>query len=342
MTFAPVGIRCPEHANVGAGQASRRSGRCRTSARRRRPLAAPATMVLIAINVVVYVITAAQGGGINLPGGELFSKLGSAGRAPSRTATGGGSSPRCSCTAASSTSRFNMLALYWLGTIIEQALGTPRFLLVYFVSGLAGIGGRALVQLAVRRHRGRLRRDLRPDRRAPHPRVPRDRVADGAGDGADPRQPRVHVRRPGHLDRRPPRRARRRHRRHLRADALPDAAAAHARDRDRGRRRRRQRRARVRARARLRRPERHALGADRPHDERDAVDPHDVDGRALSDRAARPRSGRSSARSRPEPGRAGPGPARSGSRRPRACPTTVGAFEGPAASGSSAAAAACA
>jgi membrane associated rhomboid family serine protease len=34
-----------------------------------------------------------------------------------------------------------MLALYWLGTIIEQALGTPRFLLVYFVSGLAGSAG---------------------------------------------------------------------------------------------------------------------------------------------------------------------------------------------------------
>ena len=34
-----------------------------------------------------------------------------------------------------------MLALYWLGTIVEQALGTPRFLLVYFVSGLAGSAG---------------------------------------------------------------------------------------------------------------------------------------------------------------------------------------------------------
>ena len=30
-------------------------------------------MVLIAINVVVYMITAAQGGGINLPGGQLFN-----------------------------------------------------------------------------------------------------------------------------------------------------------------------------------------------------------------------------------------------------------------------------
>ena len=38
-----------------------------------RSVAAPATMALIAINVVVYMITAAQGGGINLPGGKLFS-----------------------------------------------------------------------------------------------------------------------------------------------------------------------------------------------------------------------------------------------------------------------------
>ena len=34
-----------------------------------------------------------------------------------------------------------MLALYWLGTIVEQALGTWRFLLVYFVSGIAGSAG---------------------------------------------------------------------------------------------------------------------------------------------------------------------------------------------------------
>jgi membrane associated rhomboid family serine protease len=40
---------------------------------------------------------------------------------------------------------FNMLALYWLGTVVEQALGTWRFLLVYFVSGLAGSAGALLL-----------------------------------------------------------------------------------------------------------------------------------------------------------------------------------------------------
>ena len=74
----------------------------------------------------------------------------------------------------------------------------------------------------------------------------------------------------------------------------------------------------------------------------DAVDPHDVDGDALRDRAARPRSGRSSAPSRPRPGRAGPAPPRSGSRRRPACRRPSARSTAPAASGSSAAAAACA
>ena len=36
---------------------------------------------------------------------------------------------------------FNMLALYWLGSIVEQALGSWRFLALYFVSGIAGSAG---------------------------------------------------------------------------------------------------------------------------------------------------------------------------------------------------------
>ena len=91
-------------------------------------------MALIALNVVVYVITAPQGGGINLPGGQLFADWALQGNAVSngdwwRLVTAmflHGSILHLG---------FNMLALYWLGTIIEQALGTPRFLLVYFVSG---------------------------------------------------------------------------------------------------------------------------------------------------------------------------------------------------------------
>jgi membrane associated rhomboid family serine protease len=139
MTFAPVGIRCPEHANIGAVKQTPQ----RTLQNVRRATGsfqAPATMILIGVNVLVYVITAAQGGGINLPGGELFSKWALQGAAVSdgdwwRLVTAmflHGSILHLG---------FNMLALYWLGTIIEQALGTPRFLLVYAVSGLAGSAG---------------------------------------------------------------------------------------------------------------------------------------------------------------------------------------------------------
>ena len=139
MTFAPVGIRCPEHANIGGTRQSPQRT-LQNIERATRQLAAPATMVLIAVNVIVYVITASQGGGINLPGGELFSKWALQGNAVSngdwwRLVTAmflHGSILHL---------LFNMLALYWLGTIIEQALGTPRFLLVYFVSGLAGSTG---------------------------------------------------------------------------------------------------------------------------------------------------------------------------------------------------------
>ena len=238
-------------------------------------------MVLIAVNVIVYVITASQGGGINLPGGELFSKWALQGNAVSngdwwRLVTAmflHGSILHIA---------FNMLALYWLGTIVEQALGTPRFLLVYFVSGLAGSAGALWFSSPVRGHRRRLGRDLRAHRRAPHPRVPRDRLADGTGDGADPRQPRAHLRGPRHLDRRPPRRACRRHRRHVRADALPRPRAG-PRDRDRRPASAVVSVALAYARVRGYVPERAGLAA-RPHDERHAVDPHHVDRDALRDR----------------------------------------------------------
>jgi membrane associated rhomboid family serine protease len=139
MTFAPVGIRCPDHANIGAVKQT--PARTIQSVRgRTRSVAAPATMVLIALNVVVYVITAAQGGGPNLPGGQLFADWALQGAIIStgewwRLVTAmflHGSLLHLA---------FNMLALYWLGNIIEDALGTPRFLIVYIVSGLAGSAG---------------------------------------------------------------------------------------------------------------------------------------------------------------------------------------------------------
>ena len=76
-TFAPVGIRCPDHAGVRKSTATRIRPR---PVRRAPGLAlasgsAPVTKALIAINVAIYLLTAAQGGGFNAPGGELFSKF---------------------------------------------------------------------------------------------------------------------------------------------------------------------------------------------------------------------------------------------------------------------------
>jgi membrane associated rhomboid family serine protease len=143
MNFAPVGIRCPDHANVGAPKRSPqrtiRQARMRTGS-----VAAPATVGLVAVNVIIYLITVAQGGGANDPGGSLFFDWALAGVAVAdgdwyRLVTAmflhGGLLHLA----------FNMLALWWFGSIVEQSIGTLRFVLLYFVSGLAGSAGALLM-----------------------------------------------------------------------------------------------------------------------------------------------------------------------------------------------------
>jgi membrane associated rhomboid family serine protease len=139
MHFAPVGIRCPDHANVGAVKPSPQ--RTVVNVRRRAgALAAPATAVLIAVNVLVYVITAVQGSGLSGPGGPLFERWALVG-----ILVDDGEWWRLVTAMFLHANLihlgFNMLALYWLGSVVEQMLGTPRYLLVYFVSGLAGSAG---------------------------------------------------------------------------------------------------------------------------------------------------------------------------------------------------------
>src|SRR3954466_11366055 len=68
MTPAPVGQRCPEHS--GKAQGARRV----TSGVRRPAFAGSGALVtkgLIPIHIVIYVIAAAKGAGINSPGGTL-------------------------------------------------------------------------------------------------------------------------------------------------------------------------------------------------------------------------------------------------------------------------------
>jgi len=101
------------------------------------------TRILIAANIVVYLITVAQGNGINNPGGSLFNRWALFGPLVEN-----GDWWRLGTSAFLHASLlhigFNMLALFWFGEAVERYLGHLRFALVYIVSGLAGSAGALL------------------------------------------------------------------------------------------------------------------------------------------------------------------------------------------------------
>jgi membrane associated rhomboid family serine protease len=148
-TFAPVGIRCPDHASVSGRRSP--AARIRPRPVRRAPgvaLAtgsAPVTRILIAVNVAIYLIGVAQGhAGFNNPNGPLYAKL----WLDAHDLHNGGWW-RLVTTMFLHASLvhigFNMFALWVIGTPVEQYLGRARYLGLYFVSGLAGSAG-ALIQ----------------------------------------------------------------------------------------------------------------------------------------------------------------------------------------------------
>jgi membrane associated rhomboid family serine protease len=141
MTPAPVGQRCPEHSGKAQGISRVRSGARRTAF---EGTGALVTKTLIAANVLVYVVTAAQGAGLNDPGGSLFAKWVLFGPAVAN----GDWWRLVTCTFLHANLihiGFNMYFLWFVGTAVESVLGRGRFLLVYFVSGLAGSAGALLV-----------------------------------------------------------------------------------------------------------------------------------------------------------------------------------------------------
>lgn len=143
MSFAPVGIRCPDHAGAGAPRPS--AARTVRQARGRvAGLGAPATVALVAANVLVYLVTVAQGPGGMRPGGDWFERGALVG-----VLVADGDWYRLVTAMFLQASvlhlAFNMLALWWLGSIVEQALGTWRYVLLYFASGLAGSAGALLL-----------------------------------------------------------------------------------------------------------------------------------------------------------------------------------------------------
>ena len=140
VTFAPVGLRCPDHAASGNAPKVQRQVQRAVRGARIRPTDAIVTRILVAINIVVYLITVAQGSGLNDPGGSLFNKWALFGPLVDH-----GDWWRLITSAFLHASvihiAFNMLALWWLGAPVEMALGRMRFIGLYLVSGLAGAAG---------------------------------------------------------------------------------------------------------------------------------------------------------------------------------------------------------
>jgi membrane associated rhomboid family serine protease len=132
MTPTPVGMRCPEcsqqRTKVRSGPAAFTPGGMRF----------PATVALIAINVVVYLIEIAKGhGGLEATANLLLFEFGLFGPSVAegewyRLLTSGFIHGGIWHIAG------NMVLLFFLGRILEPGIGTPRFLAIYFASLFAG------------------------------------------------------------------------------------------------------------------------------------------------------------------------------------------------------------
>jgi membrane associated rhomboid family serine protease len=141
MTVAPVGIRCPEHSGRPQGAA-----RISRSARRVsfEGVGAIMTKALIAINVVVYLAELGTGASLSTLGGSLVRRGALDGPDVAngdwwRLVTSGFLHANLLHLG------MNMLVLWFVGPSLEAALGRGRYLLLYFVSLLAGAAG-ALLQ----------------------------------------------------------------------------------------------------------------------------------------------------------------------------------------------------
>ncbi len=137
MTMAPVGIRCPEHSGKPQGVQRVTRGVQRAAF---EGAGAKVTKLIIGVNVAVYVAELAQGGGVYGLQSTIYEK--GVLWAPF---VAQGDYWRLLTAAFLHYGPFhlllNMLGLYWFGSLLEQRLGSGRFLLIYIVSGLAGSAG---------------------------------------------------------------------------------------------------------------------------------------------------------------------------------------------------------
>jgi membrane associated rhomboid family serine protease len=142
MVFAPVGIRCPDHAGRAQGTARVTKGVRRAAF---EGTGALVTKALIALNVLVFLVNLAQGSSLNQVSGSLFVRW-------ALYIPGGldqGEWYRLITAAFLHASlihlAMNMLILWIVGAPVEQAIGRGRFLAIYVVSGLAGSAGALLL-----------------------------------------------------------------------------------------------------------------------------------------------------------------------------------------------------
>lgn len=140
MVFGPVGIRCPECASVPTGP--RRTVESVRRVGERAPLGIVST-ILIAVNVVVFLLEIATGSNWQALSGRIYFDGALFG-----PAVAAGDWWRVITAAFLHAGPihllFNMLAVWWFGRPVEYILGPARFIGLYFASALAGSAGALL------------------------------------------------------------------------------------------------------------------------------------------------------------------------------------------------------
>jgi membrane associated rhomboid family serine protease len=146
MTMAPVGIRCPDHSGRPQGVQRVTRGVQRAALEGH---GARVTKALVALNVAVYAAELVQGSGVNGTRGSIYEHGVLIARASDSNGhlvgVAQGDFWRLLTAAFLHYGPFhllmNMLALWWFGSLLEQRIGSGKYLLLYLVSGLAGSAG---------------------------------------------------------------------------------------------------------------------------------------------------------------------------------------------------------
>ena len=153
MNCGPVGIKCPDHAGHGAPTHPQHRPAARARVTAARPLnlrsgVAPVTRLLVGLNVLIYLVQLGGGAGFSANSGWIFEHAALfSGYYVDGTAAGVANGDWWRLVTAAFLHlgpihlAMNMLALWWLGGPLEEAIGSRRYVMLYVVSGLAGSAG---------------------------------------------------------------------------------------------------------------------------------------------------------------------------------------------------------